>query len=322
MDFLVATMLENQTKIDEFILLGFHEFYEFQTLFFLSFLVIYIVTMIGNVLIVMLVIFDEHLKVPMYFFLGNLSFLEICYSSNIFPRMLSALLTGNGIISFSNCFMQWYLCSSLVATECCLLCVMSYDRYLAICKPLHYLTTMNSQTCIYLAASSWINGFAVFSILLILILQQLKFCRSNEINHYFCDYFALLSISCSPTWLLEIMSYIVATVFTLPPFLLTLLSYVYIIGAVLKIPSVTGRQKAFSTCSSHLVVVSIFYGSLMIAYMLPRIEKADVPKFSSLLYIALPPLANPFIYSLRNKEVKEALRKKIGRLILYKPTCI
>uniref|UniRef100_A0A8C5S277 G-protein coupled receptors family 1 profile domain-containing protein n=1 Tax=Laticauda laticaudata TaxID=8630 RepID=A0A8C5S277_LATLA len=265
-------MLGNQTKIDEFILLGFHEFYEFQTFLFLSFLGIYI-----------------HLKVPMYFFLGSLSFLEICYSSNIFPRMLSALLTGNGTISFSNCFMQWYLCSSLVATECCLLCVMSYDRYLAICKPLHYLTIMNSQTCIHLTTLSWINGFAVFSILLILMLQQLTFCRSNKINHYFCDYFALLSISCT-------------AIFTLPPFLLTLLSYVYIIGSVLKIPSVIGRQKAFSTCSSHLVVVSIFYGSLMIAYMLPRTEKADVPKISSFLYMALPPLANPFIYSLRNKE--------------------
>ncbi|XP_025032829.1 olfactory receptor 2AP1-like [Python bivittatus] len=313
-------MLGNQTRIDKFILLGFQEFYEFQIFLFLSFLVIYIVTVIGNILILMLVIFDQHLKMPMYFFLGSLSFLEICYSSNIFPRMLSALLTGNGSISFSNCFMQWYLCSSLVATECCLLCVMSYDRYLAICKPLHYLTIMNSQTCIHLTASSWINGFAVFSILLILMLQRLTFCSSNEINHYFCNYFALLKISCSDTWLLEIMSYVVAAIFTLPPFLLTLLSYVCIIDAILKIPSVTGRQKAFSTCSSHLVVVSIFYGSLMTAYMLPRSENRDMPKFSSFLYIALPPLANPFIYSLRNKEVREALRNNIGRFVLYKST--
>ncbi|XP_062992602.1 olfactory receptor 2AP1-like [Elgaria multicarinata webbii] len=320
---LLYMMLENQTKIAEFILQGFQEFYEVQTLLFLIFLVIYVVAVTGNILIVALVVFDQHLHTPMYFFLGNLSFLEACYSSNVFPRMLSALLTGNRTISFSRCFMQWYLCSSLVAAECCLLCVMSYDRYLAICKPLHYLTIMNSQTCIQLAAASWINGFAVFSILLTLMLQKLFFCGPKEINHYFCDYFPLLNISCSDTSLLEIMSFIVAAIIALPPFLLTLVSYVYIIAAILKIPSTTGRRKAFSTCSSHLIVVSIFYGSLMIVYMIPSTKaKRDTQKFSSLLYIALPPLANPFIYSLRNKEVKQALRNSIARLVPYQARCL
>ncbi|KAM6451685.1 olfactory receptor 2AP1-like [Liasis olivaceus] len=312
-------MIRNQTKIAGFVLLGFGEFYKVQTLLFLSFLVIYAVAVTGNTLIVALVLFDRHLHTPMYFFLGNLSFLEVFYTSNIFPRVLSALLTGNKMISFNSCFTQWYLFGSLEATECCLLCAMSYDRYLAICKPLHYATIMQAQTCIQLVVASWVNGFVTFVILLHLMLQ-LTFCGSNEMDHYFCDYFSLLNLSCTDTSLIEIMSFIVAVLFTLPPFLLTLISYIYIIAAVLKIPSTTGRQKAFSTCSSHLVVVSIFYGSLMVVYMLPKNDvNRNTQKISSLLYTALPPLTNPFIYSLRNKEVKEALRNNIRKLVQCRP---
>ncbi|XP_060111149.1 olfactory receptor 6C3-like [Heteronotia binoei] len=308
-------MLGNETRITEFILLGFGEFYDIQLPLFLIFLVIYIVTLTGNILIFVLVLFDQHLHTPMYFFLGNLSFLDTCYSTTIFPRMLSALVTGNPEISFSNCLTQWYLCDSLIATECCLLCMMSYDRYLAVCKPLHYETVMKTHTCIQLAMVSWINGFLAFLIVLLFLLQ-LPFCGPNEIDHYFCDYYSLLSLSCSDTTLMEIMGYVVAVIFTLSPFLLILISYMYIIVAVLKIPSVCGRQKAVFTCSSHLIVVSIFYGSLMMVYMLPKTEgKRGVQKFSSLLYVALPPLANPFIYSLRNKEVKEALRNMIGKIM-------
>ncbi|XP_054849763.1 olfactory receptor 6C3-like [Eublepharis macularius] len=310
-------MLSNETKITTIILLGFGDLHELQIPLFLSFLVIYIIAITGNILILVLVIFDHHLHTPMYFFLGNLSFLEACYTSNIFPRFLLALLTGNKMISFYSCLAQWYLCSSLVATECCLLCAMSYDRYFAICKPLHYSTVMNIQTCIQLAAASWINGFAVFLILLILLLQ-LHFCGPNEMDHYFCDYFPLLKLSCSDVSLMKMLSYFVAAIFTLPPFLLTLASYVYIVTAILKIPSTTGRKKAFSTCSSHLIVVSVFYGSLIIVYMLPKAEgKREMGKFSSLMYIVLPPLVNPFIYSLRNKEVKEALRNIIERIVHY-----
>ncbi|XP_028560073.2 olfactory receptor 2AP1-like [Podarcis muralis] len=311
-------MLRNQTTITEFILLGFGEFYELQTLLFLTFLVIYMVTITGNTLIVVLVVTDHHLHTPMYFFLGNLSFLEACYSSNIFPRMLSALLTRDRTISFNSCFTQWYLFGSLEATECCLLCVMSYDRYLAICKPLHYATTMKTNTCINLVAASWLNGFIGFSILFILVLQ-LSFSGPREMDHYFCDYFPLLKLSCSNTSLVENMGFAVAAIFTVPPFVLTLTSYSYIIAAILRIPSTTGKQKAFSTCSSHLIVVSIFYSSLMIVYMLPKGEaNKEMQKLSSLLYTVLPPLANPFIYSLRNKEVKDALRNKIGKLVSCK----
>ncbi|XP_048372582.1 olfactory receptor 2AP1-like [Sphaerodactylus townsendi] len=318
-DWLFTIMWRNETKITTFILLGFGDLHELQIPLFLLFLAIYIVAITGNILIFVLVIFDQHLHTPMYFFLGNLSFLEACYTSNIFPRLLLALLTGDRMISVNSCLAQWYLCSSLVATECCLLCGMSYDRYLAICKPLHYATVMNIQTCILLKVASWINGFAVFSILLLLLLK-LPFCGPNEIDHYFCDYFALLKSSCSDVSFMKMLSYFVAAIFTLPPFLLTLASYVYIIAAILKIPSTTGRQKAFSTCSSHLIVISVFYGSLMIVYMFPKTEgKQDVGKFSSLLYIVLPPLINPFIYSLRNKEVKEALQNMIRRIVNSKP---
>ncbi|XP_054849765.1 olfactory receptor 6C3-like [Eublepharis macularius] len=311
-------MLGNETRITEIILLGFGELTDFQILLFLVFLVIYIVSISGNILIFVIVIFSQHLHTPMYFFLGNISFLDICYTSNILPRMLLALLTGNKVISFSNCLMQWYLVGSLLVTECCLLCAMSYDRYLAVCKPLHYVTMMKTQTCVKLAVTSWINGFTVFMILLILLLQ-LNFCGPNEIDHYFCDYFPILKLSCSDTKMIIQFGYLVDAMFTIPPFFLTLTSYVYIIATILKIPSTTGKQKAFSTCSSHLIVVSVFYGSLIIVYMLPKNEgKHDVTKFYSLLYIVLPPLLNPFVYTLRNKEVKEGLKNVIGKIVCYK----
>ncbi|XP_070584452.1 olfactory receptor 2AP1-like [Erythrolamprus reginae] len=306
-------MIRNNTKIKEFVLLGFQEFSELRILFFLGFFTIYILTIMGNILVLLLIVLDPHLKSPMYFFLGNLSFLEACYSSNIFPRMISALLTGNRRISFNSCFTQLYFFGSLVSSECCLICVMSYDRYLAICKPLHYATIMKRLTCVKLVALSWINGFVALTVLLILMLQ-LNFCNSNEIDHYFCEYFPILRLSCSDITMVQIMSFLVASIFTFPPFFLTLTSYIYIIVAILNIPSTTGRQKAFSTCSSHLIVVFVFYGTLIIVYMTPKAKIGrDMQKVSSLLYTVLPPLLNPFIYSLRNKEVKSALRKNICR---------
>ncbi|XP_048372583.1 olfactory receptor 2AP1-like [Sphaerodactylus townsendi] len=313
-----SLMLGNKTRITEIILLGFGDLADFQILFFLTFLVIYIVAITGNILILVLVIFDRHLHTPMYIFLGNISFLEVCYTSNIFPRMLLNLLTGKRAISFSGCFTQWYLCAVLIVSESCLFCAMSYDRYLAVCKPLHYAVMMKTQNCVQLAAASWISGFTIFLVLLILMLQ-LNYCGPNEIDHYFCDFMPILNLSCSDTKMIKQLNYVVAAAFVLSPFLLTLTSYVYIIAAILKISSITGRQKAFSTCSSHLIVVCIFYGSIIAVYMLPKAEgKRNTTKFPSLLYIVLPPLVNPFIYSLRNKEVKEALRNIIGRILHYK----
>ncbi|XP_053120557.1 olfactory receptor 10A4-like [Hemicordylus capensis] len=314
-------MLGNQTQITEFILLGFGAIHKLQMLLFLMFLIIYIVTVTANILIVLIVVFEPHLHTPMYFFLGTLSFVESCYTSNLLPRILSALLTGDRTISFRSCFTQWYLCACFIVTECCLLCAMSYDRYLAICKPLHYPTMMNTQTFIQLAAASWFNGFTVFSILLTVMLKQLNFCGPNVIDHYFCDYSPIVNLSCSDKTLVEIMGLTVAAIFVFFPFLLTLTSYVYIVVAILKIPSTTGRQKAFSTCSSHLLVVSIYYGTLVTVYMLPNTEAMrEIQKYFSLLYTTLPPLANPFVYCLRNKDVKNGLGNCLHRFLPYSRT--
>ncbi|XP_053120549.1 olfactory receptor 5-like [Hemicordylus capensis] len=303
-------------NITEFILLGFGKLNQWQNVLFFVFLVIYIVAMAGNVLIIILVVADHNLHTPMYFFLGNLSCLETCYITDIVPKVLEGLLTGEKTISFSGCFVQFFFFGYLMATECYLLSVMSYDRYLAICKPLHYATSMNVQTCILLAAFSWISGL-IGTLILLSFMLQLMYCGPNEIDHYFCDSVPIIKLSCSDTKLVELMSFILAFVFTLPPFLLTLMSYIYIIRSVLRIPSMTGRKKAFSTCSSHLTVVSTFYGAIMLVYMLPKTEAlSDLNKVLSLLYTVLPPIANPLIYSLRNKEVKHAIGKAVQKYLI------
>nr|XP_056722745.1 olfactory receptor 11L1-like [Euleptes europaea] len=267
--------------------------------------------MAGNILIVILVAFDPHLHNPMYFFLGNLSCLETCYSSTILPRMLFVFLSGDRTISVSACLAQLYLFGFFAATECYFLAVMSYDRYLAICKPLHYAMLMNGRICIQLIVVSWICGSLGISVLIFLV-SQLTFCGPNKINHFFCDFTPVVILSCNDTHLVEMAAFTISSIGTLPPLLITLTSYVCIINSILKIPSTTGKQKAFSTCSSHLTVVSCFYGSLMVVYVLPDISSlSEVKKLFSLFYTLLTPLLNPLIYSLRNKEVKEAVRKSL-----------
>ncbi|XP_037771259.1 olfactory receptor 11A1-like [Chelonia mydas] len=306
---------ENQTSIMEFILLGFGDLPELQILLFLLFLVIYIVTMSGNILMVALVVAYQHLHTPMYFFLGNLSCLETCYLSTILPRMLASLLTGDRTISVEGCMIQLVLFGSLVTTECYLLTVMSYDRYLAICKPLHYGTLMNGRLCLQLAAGSWISGFLVCRIF-ICLMPQLIFCGPNEIDHFFCDFTSLIQLSCSDTSQVTPFIYIFSFLDAVSPFLLTLASYICIIATILVIPSTTGRQKAFSTCSSHLIMVALFYGTIMIVYMLPKSGTwRALNKVFSIGHTVLTPLANPLIYSLRNREVQEALRNAVRRAV-------
>ncbi|XP_032652663.2 olfactory receptor 6N1-like [Chelonoidis abingdonii] len=311
----------NQTAITEFILLGFGDLPGLQFFLFLLFLVIYIATAAGNTLMVVLVVADQHLHTPMYFFLGNLSCLEICYSSTILPRILVSLLTGDKTISVSGCITQLYFFGGLVGTECYLLAVMSYDRYLAICKPLHYSALMNARFCLQLAAGSWFNGCLGVTII-VLLMSQSVFCGSNEIDHLYCDPIPLIKLSCRDTLLIMLLNFILACVFTLPPFLLTLTSYVCIITTILRIPSTTGRHKAFSICSSHLIVVTIFYGTLMSVSMLPTLDTLRVlKKVLSLCYMVLTPLVNPLIYSLRNREVREALSKALSQYVAFKKTC-
>nr|XP_056720488.1 olfactory receptor 11L1-like [Euleptes europaea] len=298
----------NQTTPKEFILLDFN-IKDQQILLFILFLPIYFATMVGNILIVVLVLIHQHLHTPMYFFLGNLSVLETCYSSTIMPRMLIRFLSGNHSISVNGCFAQLYFFAFLAATECYFLAVMSYDRYLAICRPLHYAMLMNHRICILLIAASWIFGAVKIGIVVFLV-SRLSFCGHNKINHFFCDFIPLIRLSCDDTYLVEITLLIFSFIGTLLPLFIIIISYVCIIKSILKIPSTVGKQKAFSTCSSHLIVVSCFYGSLMIVYVLPNISSlSEVKKLFSLFYTLLTPLVNPLIYSLRNKEVKEAMRK-------------
>ncbi|KAM9120780.1 olfactory receptor 10A7-like [Pangshura tecta] len=299
----------NETAITQFIFLGFRNIPQLQIILFLLFLIIYIVTMAGNILIIVLVVADQRLHTPMYFFLGNLSCLETCYISTILPKVLATLLTGDRTISVSGCIVQFYFASFFAATECCLLAVMSYDRYLAICKPLHYATLMNGRFCRQLASGSWINGCLAIAIITCLMLQ-LNFCGPNEIDHFFCESKQIINLCCTDTYLIELVITILVVLFTLPPFALTVVSYVCIISTILTIPSTTGRQKTFSTCSSHLIVVTMFYGTLMIVYLLPKTNTLrDLNKVFSIFYTILTPMTNPFIYSLRNKKVKEALKK-------------
>ncbi|NWW89890.1 O11L1 protein, partial [Rhynochetos jubatus] len=303
------TEKQNQTYVTEFILLGFGDLPELQVPLFLLFLVIYMVTMIGNILVLVLVVANQHLHTAMYFFLSNLSCLEMCYSSTILPKLLASSLTGDRGISYSSCMTQFFIFAFLVGVECFLLAVMSYDRYLAVCKPLHYVTLMNRKLCITLATGAWVSGF-IISFVITMWMSQMVYCNRNEIDHFFCDFTPVIKCSCSDTFLIEAVTSLMSATCTMLPFLFTVASYILIIINILRIPSVTGRKKTFSTCYSHLFVVTIFYTTLILVYTLPKTYNLTaVNKLFSVLYTVVTPTVNPVIYALRNKEVRKALRK-------------
>ncbi|XP_074838621.1 olfactory receptor 5AP2-like [Carettochelys insculpta] len=305
----------NQTPITEFILLGFGDVSELQPLLSLLFLVIFFVTMVGNILIIVLVVTDRHLHNPMYFFLGNLSGLDICYSITILHRVLASLLTGDRSVSVKCCLVQTYFFAIIATTENLLLAAMSYDRYLAICHPLRYAALMNTRVCFELVAGSWLYSFLVNGTLNS-FLFRLTFCHSKEIDHYFCDFTPTIKLVCGDTRSLELATFAVSTVGTVVPLLFTLVSYICIITTILKIPSTTGRQKAFSTCSAHLMVVTILYATVITIYVFPTSNTSKVQhKIFSLLYTVVIPMINPVIYSLRNKDVNESLKKALPKMI-------
>ncbi|XP_061445191.1 olfactory receptor 11L1-like [Rhineura floridana] len=306
-------MGKNQSSPATFILLAFGNLLELRILFFILFLVIYALSIFGNLLIVLLVVFNQHLHTPMYFFLLNLACLETCYTSTILPRMLGSFITGDRSISIMGCITQYYFFGFWAATECYLLAMMSFDRFLAICKPLHYTSIMNARLCIQLTVTSWISGLLTNTIITS-FLVQLTFCGSNEIDDFFCDVYPVANLSCSNTYLVNLATFILAFMGTGPPFLLTLASYVSIIFTVLRIKSKAAQQKAFATCSSHLIVVTVFYGSLVFVYVIPQTETLkELHKTFSFFYTILTPMFNPLIYSLRNREVKEALSKSFRK---------
>ncbi|XP_025735118.2 olfactory receptor 10AG1-like [Callorhinus ursinus] len=300
---------ENLTELIEFVLLDFAEVPHLQWLLFGFFLVIYIIIVMSNGLIFLITKLDPALQTPMYFFLGNFSFLEICYVSVSLPRMLMNLWTQRRTISLVACATQMCCILVLGATECFLLAVMAYDRYMAICKPLHYPLVMNHKVCIQLVAGSWISGIPV-QIGQTFQIFSLPFCGSNLIDHFFCDIPPILMLACGDTFVNEMMVYLAAVLIVMVPFLLILISYGKIISTVLKLPSATSQARAFSTCSSHLMVVALFFGSAIITYLRPKTSpSAGIDKVLSLFYTIVTPLFNPLIYSLRNKEVIKALRK-------------
>ncbi|XP_044533841.1 olfactory receptor 6C4-like [Gracilinanus agilis] len=300
--------MKNLTTLTEFTLLGLTDAPEFQVVIFLFLFFTYVLSIFGNLTIITLTLMDSHLQTPMYFFLRNFSFLEISFTSVFTPRLLFSLTTGNKAISFAGCFIQYFFAIFLGATEFYLLAAMSYDRYVAICKPLHYTIIMNNRVCNQLVLCSWLAGFLII-LSPIIMTSQLDFCSSNVLNHYYCDYGPLLQISCSDTTLLEVVDFILALLTLMITLVLVILSYTNIIQTILRFPSAQQRKKAFSTCSSHMIVVSLSYGSCIFMYVKPSAkEGVAFNKGVAILNTSVAPLLNPFIYTLRNKQVIQAFK--------------
>uniref|UniRef100_A0A8C3SDY1 Olfactory receptor n=1 Tax=Chelydra serpentina TaxID=8475 RepID=A0A8C3SDY1_CHESE len=300
-------------NVTEFLLLGFSSHPRLQTVLFAAGLLIYLLTMLGNLMIIALVRMDRCLHTPMYFLLGNLSFTEICYISSTMPKMLWNLLSGDKAISFTGCLLQMYFFVALGGTECVLLSAMAYDRYAAICHPLRYILLMRRRVCAWLLGASWVIGH-LNSIINTSMVFSLSFCGTVEIHHFFCDIPPLLRLSCSDTSLSQLVTFSVSGCVIILPFCLTLLSYLIILSSILKIRTARGKLKAFSTCSSHLAMVSIFYGTVIFTYMRPVASHSpEQDPLVSVLYGIVTPMLNPFIYSFRNKEVQGALQRALGR---------
>ncbi|XP_078507282.1 olfactory receptor 5V1-like [Lissotriton helveticus] len=299
----------NQSLAAEFIIVGFFDFPHLLVPLFLAFLIIYFLVVVGNLLIMVIVYSNTQLHTPMYFFLTNLAFTDITYTTIIFPNMLAHFFLEATHISLSGCLLQMFLFVSMATTEMFLLTVMAYDRYVAICNPLRYVTTMNDAICMKLAAGCWLISF-IDPIPHIIIISRLSFCGSHTINHFFCDVLAVIKLSCSLTRAVEVANYVMGTLFGVVPFALTIASYINIISTILKIRSKEGRHKAFSTCGSHLTVVILFYGSICSTYMRPASTASEkYNKVLSLSYVVVTPLCNPIIYSLKNTEFKNTLKK-------------
>ncbi|XP_066485645.1 olfactory receptor 6B1-like [Tiliqua scincoides] len=300
---------KNKTNVRKFVLLGFPSTKEVQVLLFVIFLVAYILTLLENIAIITVIRINPHLNKPMYFFLSNLSFLETWYICVIVPKLLVNLLVEDKSISFEGCMTQLYLFSSLICTECVLLAFMAYDRYVAICNPLRYPTIVTHHLCMQLAVSSWLTGFLA-SMLKVVFISRLPFCGPNIINHFFCDISPLLNMACEDMTVAEIVDFVLALIILLVPLSVTIVSYICIIGTILCIPTVQGRKKAFSTCAAHLTVVTIFFSATLFMYARPkRIHPFELNKLVSVVYTIVTPMLNPFIYCLRNQEVKGALKK-------------
>ncbi|XP_072473052.1 olfactory receptor 8B8-like isoform X1 [Notamacropus eugenii] len=305
----------NDTSVSEFILVGLTDQAELQVPLFFLFLGIYVVTVVGNLGLILLIGLNSHLHTPMYYFLFNLSFVDLCYCSCIIPKMLVNFMSEKNIISYSGCMAQLYFFCFFVISESFLLSAMAYDRYVAICKPLLYNITISYQVCCLLAFSAYVMGFSGAMSHTGNILT-LSFCSDNIINHCMCDILPLLELSCTSTYVNELVVFIVVGIVIGVPTVTIFISYALILSSILHINSREGRSKAFSTCSSHLMVVSLFFGSGAFMYLKPSsLLSLSQGKVSSVFYTIVVPMLNPLIYSLRNKDVKLAIRKILSRRI-------
>ncbi|XP_059682065.1 olfactory receptor 8I2-like [Gavia stellata] len=300
---------ENLTVLSGFILLGFSDAPALQTTVFTIFLSLYVLMVLGNLMMILLINADPQLHTPMYFFLTHLSFIDFCLSSTIVPKALETFLLGRSHISFLGCFAQVYFFLALIICECFLLGVMAYDRYTAVCKPLLYATTTSRERCYGVMVLVYTAGFLT-SLVHTVLVGRLSFCRARSINHFFCELPALLQLSCSDTRANEVLQISSAGLNIVGSVLMILVSYTYILHTILQIPSAGRKPKAFSTCASHLAAITIFYAPGMLGYIQPRRAcSGDQAKLVSVCYTILTPTLNPLIYSLRNKEVKGALRR-------------
>ncbi|XP_075415092.1 olfactory receptor 13C7-like [Tenrec ecaudatus] len=309
----------NQSAVTEFVLLGLSAHPKLEKTFFVLILVMYLVILLGNGVLILVTVTDSRLHTPMYFFLGNLSFLDICYTTASVPLVLDGFLTPRKTISFSGCAVQMFLSFAMGATECVLLGMMAFDRYVAICNPLRYPVIMSKAAYVPMAAGSWLAG-GTNSLVQISLAVQLPFCGDNVINHFICEILAVLKLACADISVNVISMGVANVIFLGVPVLFIFVSYIFIITTILKIPSAEGRRKAFSTCSAHLTVVIIFYGTILFMYGKPKskdplgADKQDLSdKLISLFYGLLTPMLNPIIYSLRNKDVKMSVRNLVAQ---------
>ncbi|XP_044535505.1 olfactory receptor 9-like [Gracilinanus agilis] len=304
---------DNGTSVNEFILLGFSDLRGYKLPLFWGVLFVYLVTLCGNSLIITLTLLDSALNTPMYFFLRHLSVIEILYTTTIVPRMLRDLLFSHPVISPVGCFTQMYFFALFGIAECCLLAAMAYDRFAAICRPLHYATLMNRQVCVGMVGASYLMGITTGTTHSIFIFT-LPFRGTNIVHHFLCDILPVLRLARGDTFWAEVENLVLTLLFIIAPFALIVFSYVRILITILGLASAQGCQKVFSTCSSHLLVVLLFYGTASIAYMRPGANTTqDMDQIISLFYTVVTPMLNPFIYTLRNKEVMGALRRKLTK---------
>lgn len=304
----------NSTLVTQFVFVRFSNSPRLQLLFFHLFLLVYLLSLVGNALIVLIVALDGHLPTPMYFFICNLSSVELWYTTVTVPKMLANFLSSPGVISVPNCITQYYFFFSLAATELFILTTMAFDRYAAICRPLHYPLLLSPQTCGILAGVCWFMGF-LCPMFPSFLLAKTSFCTPNQINHFFCDADQIFRLSCTDTYAIQAVGYAFSTVIILGTLVFTMASYAQILATILGMASAAARRKTFSTCTAHLSVVTIYFGTLIFMYVRPAVKyESNINKIVAIFYSVITPLLNPLIYTLRNKDVKEALKVLVSRM--------